>query len=60
MFKLFSRPTSSGPKDQILGFAATSNLLTGLTGIYVLIFVALPLINWLYGVARPLIGSESR
>lgn len=50
---------SSVPKDQILAFAATSNLLTGLTGIYVLIFVALPLINWLYSVARPLIGSES-
>lgn len=44
--------------ERILAFAATSNLLTALTGIYVLIFVSLPLINRLYAFARPLVGGE--
>ncbi len=40
-------PEMSG---QILAFAATSNMLAAFTGIYVLIFVALPLSNFLYRI----------
>ena len=50
--------TSTVPADRVLAFAATSNLLTGLTGIYVLIFVALPLVNRLYRLAEPVIGRD--
>lgn len=35
-------------KDTILAYAATSNMLTGVTGMYLTIFVGLPLVNWLY------------
>lgn len=49
---------STVPADRVLAFAATSNLLTGLTGIYVLLFVALPLINRLYRLAEPVIGRD--
>jgi hypothetical protein len=49
---------SSVPEDEILAFAATSNLLTGLTGVYVVLFVGVPLINKLYGVLEPIIGRN--
>jgi len=35
-------------KETILAYAATSNLLTGVTGMYSVIFIALPFTNWLY------------
>jgi hypothetical protein len=35
-------------KDTILAYAATSNMLTGITGMYMTIFIGLPLVNWLY------------
>jgi hypothetical protein len=35
-------------KDTILAYAATSNMLTGVTGMYVTIFIGLPLVNALY------------
>lgn len=44
------------PEDQILSFAATSNLLTGVTGLYIVLFVGLPLINKLYEIMEPAIG----
>lgn len=44
------------PEDRVLSFAATSNLLTGVTGLYVVLFVGLPLINKLYAVLEPAIG----
>lgn len=47
---------SSVPEDQILAFAATSNSLTGLTGVYVVLFVSVPLINKLYEILFPVIG----
>lgn len=44
--------------DKILSFAATSNLLTGITGLYIVLFVGLPLINALYARLKPLIGRD--
>lgn len=44
------------PEDEVLAFAATSNLLTGLTGVYVVLFVSVPLINKLYEILDPIIG----
>ncbi|ADJ14049.1 DUF3100 domain-containing protein [Halalkalicoccus jeotgali] len=46
-------PGTAVTSDQILSFAATSNLLTGVTGLYVVLFVGLPLINALYGLLAP-------
>lgn len=43
-------------EDTILSFAATSNLLTGVTGLYMVLFVGLPLINFLYRRLEPVIG----
>ncbi len=40
-------------KDVILALAAASNILTYATGLYVGLFVALPLTEWLYRKARP-------
>lgn len=35
-------------KDTVLAYAATSNMLTGVTGIYSVIFLAIPFTNWYY------------
>ena len=40
-------------KDTILAYAATSNMLTGVTGMYMVIFVGLPLVNFLYRKIGP-------
>lgn len=40
-------------KDTILAYAATSNLLTGITGMYSVIFLGLPFTNWLYKKFKP-------
>ena len=50
--------TTSVPDEVILSFAATSNLLTGITGLYVVILVGLPMINWLYARLAPVFGQE--
>jgi hypothetical protein len=47
------------PEDEILAFAATSNLLTGLTGVYVVLFVSVPLINRLYELFLPILGGDA-
>lgn len=47
------------PEDEILAFAATSNLLTGLTGVYVVLFISVPLINKLYEILQPIIGGDA-
>lgn len=39
--------------DSIVALAGASNLLTYATGMYVSLFVALPLVEWLYRKARP-------
>ncbi|ADL12711.1 DUF3100 domain-containing protein [Acetohalobium arabaticum] len=45
-------------KDTILAYAATSNMLTGVTGLYSVIFIGLPAVNFLYDKLEPVIGSE--
>lgn len=40
-------------EEIILALAAASNILTYATGLYVAVFVALPLTEWLYQRARP-------
>jgi hypothetical protein len=45
--------------DQILAFAATSNMLTGVTGLYVVVVIALPLVNFLYAKLEPVLGKKS-
>lgn len=40
--------TVPGMKDTILAYAATSNMLTGVTGLYAEVFLALPLVNFFY------------
>ena len=46
--------------DKILAFAATSNLITGVTGMYMVIFIGLPLVNKLYSVLQPKIQKGGR
>lgn len=50
--------TTAVPDDTILAFSATSNALTGFTGVYAVLFIGLPLINKLYSIANPIIGGE--
>ncbi len=45
-------------KDTILAYAATSNMLTGVTGMYSVIFIALPLTNWYYKKLSPVIAAK--
>ena len=45
-------------KDTILAYAATSNMLTGVTGLYSVIFFGLPLVNFLYDKLSPIIGKN--
>ncbi|NEE04798.1 DUF3100 domain-containing protein [Phytoactinopolyspora halotolerans] len=46
--------------DTIVAMAGASNLLTYATGMYLGLFVALPLVEWLYGKARPASAGSSR
>ncbi|MFW5790854.1 MAG: DUF3100 domain-containing protein [Bacillota bacterium] len=46
--------------DTILAYAATSNMLTGVTGLYMVIFVALPLTNFLYDKLEPILGRSKK
>ncbi|WP_332898261.1 MULTISPECIES: DUF3100 domain-containing protein [unclassified Haladaptatus] len=46
------------PKEDILAFASTSNLLTGITGLYMVLFIGLPVINRLYAKLAPLFGGD--
>ncbi len=39
-----------GMKDEILAYAATSNIMTNITGLYMELFIGLPLVNKLYNV----------
>lgn len=45
-------------KDTILAYAATSNMLSGITGVNFLIFVTLPLTNKMYSVLEPILGKN--
>ncbi|MBT9775407.1 DUF3100 domain-containing protein [Clostridium sp. MCC353] len=45
--------------DQIAALASTSETISGITGIYVAIFVGVPLCNWLYRILEPKLGPIS-
>lgn len=44
--------------EDILMLGGTSDMLTGLTGIYAALFIALPLANKLYNILEPRIGKK--
>ncbi len=50
--------TAPGMSDTILAYAATSNMLTGIDGVYAEVFLALPLVNWLYKKIGPKEGGN--
>lgn len=45
-------------RDTILAYAATSNMLSGITGVNFLIFITLPLTNKLYSILEPKFRKE--
>ena len=45
-------------KDTILAYAATSNLLTGVTGMYMVLILGLPFVNFLYRKFEPILGKK--
>lgn len=45
--------------DQILAYAATSNMLTGVTGLYSVVLLGLPLVNFMYRKLEPIIGRKA-
>ncbi len=47
-----------GMADTILAYAATSNMLTGVTGMYSVIFIALPLTNLYYKKLHPVLSKK--
>jgi hypothetical protein len=46
--------------DTVLAYAATSNMLTGVTGLYMVIFISIPLVNKLYDILEPIIGRGGK
>lgn len=50
--------TDPALKSEILAFAAASNLLTGATGLYASLFLAIPFTEWLYKVLKPVLGRR--
>ena len=47
-------------EEEILAFAATSNVMTNVTGLYMELFIALPLANLIYkGLSRTLFARKS-
>lgn len=46
--------------EDIILMGGVSDMLTGITGIYMAVFVALPFTKWLYSVVEPKIGVEAR
>lgn len=45
-------------RDEILAYAATSNILTNVTGLYMELFIALPVANKLYKVFSKVLGRD--
>lgn len=45
--------------EQILAYAATSNMLTGVTGLYSVILFGIPLVNFMYRKLEPIIGRKA-
>jgi len=46
--------------ESILAYAATSNMLTGVTGLYSVVFLGLPLVNFMYKILYPILGKKPR
>lgn len=46
--------------EQILAYAATSNMLTGVTGLYSVVLLGIPLVNFLYDKLEPIIGRNRK
>ncbi|MBN2286291.1 MAG: DUF3100 domain-containing protein [Tissierellales bacterium] len=44
--------------ETVLAYAATSNMLTGVTGLYMVIFISIPLVNKLYDILEPILGRK--
>lgn len=44
--------------EQILAYAATSNMLTGVTGLYSVVLFGIPLVNFMYRKLEPIIGRK--
>lgn len=53
-----SAAVSPEMKDTILAYAATSNMLTGVTGMYSVVFIALPFTNWYYSKLAPKLSKR--
>ena len=47
-------------RETVLAYAATSNMLTGITGIYSVIFLAVPFTNWYYDRLLPLFNKGKK
>lgn len=47
-----------GMQDEILAYAATSNIMTSITGLYMVLFVSLPLANKLYAFYSKIFGIK--
>lgn len=45
-------------KETVLAYAATSNMLTGVTGLYAELLLGLPLANFLYKKLEPILGRR--
>lgn len=46
--------------EDIILMGGASDMLTGITGVYMAVFVALPFTKWLYNVLEPKIGIDAR
>jgi len=49
-----------GMEQTILSYAATSNMMSSITGIIFLVFVSLPLTNFLYDKLEPVLGRKKK
>ncbi len=47
-------------RETVLAYAATSNMLTGITGIYSVLFLALPFTNWYYRRLQPIFDRKRK
>ena len=47
-------------EEEMTAYSGMSNLLTQCDGVYVSLFIGLPLCNWLYKVLEPRIGRKSK
>lgn len=46
--------------EQILALGSASDMLTGITGVYMAVFIALPMTKKLYTILEPILGRKSK